>query len=66
MCNMWAFGIVKPDPLADPEAYLSSAFQSVQINAFILWGPAEPFHEDAVQEASLAIHMNRPGYIGDL
>jgi len=46
--------IIEIYPAADPGLGLRAGFPSVQINAFILQRPPEPFDEDIVDAAALA------------
>ena len=50
--------IVKIYPASDPGLGLRAGFPSVQINAFILQRPPEPFDEDIVDAAALAVHRD--------
>ena len=48
--------VIEFDPLGDTGFGLRSAFPRIQIDALVFQGPPEPFDEDVVEEATLAIH----------
>ena len=48
--------IVELNPVADTGFGLRSALPCMQINALVFQGAPEPFDEDVVEEATLAIH----------
>ena len=48
--------VVEGDPAADAGLRLRTALPGMQVDAFILYRPPEPFDKDVVQIAGFAIH----------
>ena len=50
--------VVELDPLANSGPGLCSPAPCMQVDAFVFEGTPQPFHEDVVEEAALAIHRD--------
>ena len=55
---MWAFRVVVGQPFSDPSPHFRTCLKSIQINAFILQRPPEPFDHAVVAPRAFTVHAD--------